>query len=332
MASRRLLLIDVGGLLLVGAFGTWIVFCGAVTGRSPWPMLLTLLLCAGAFVVGRWVSQHVGVLVIPIGVVMQAIVALGISGGERWALQTGFLGYGNANAAFFVQAAFATLMIAAAIRSSRNSFLISLAALLFAAVTIRIRSLGGLLTSALLIPAAIAIHARRVERTLTRIVLVGLAIAIAASFPLAYGFARAPYSPPLWNAAKVVGHGRAALWGEAYEILRENPATGIGPGGFRVASPSARAHAPYRWTHNEYVQQAAETGLIGLGLLLSLLGWTFFRLERRQTARSTLGTLALAAFAAHAIVDYLFHFPLLAAMAGALAGSSLDSSSSTDHV
>jgi O-antigen ligase len=121
--------------------------------------------------------------------------------------------------------------------------------------------------------------------------------------------------------AERIDYGRAASWGVAYKMLSQHPVFGVGPGGFRGASPFSRPISDLRWAHNEFLQIGAELGVVGLFLVMALFAWTFMRLASPLAGSSTVAALAVGALATHASVDYLLHFPALPAVALALVGS-----------
>jgi O-antigen ligase len=80
------------------------------------------------------------------------------------------------------------------------------------------------------------------------------------------------------------GSGRVDLWTVGWRMVEENPAAGIGAGNFPVSSvdyvlePGAVARGDYvldtpKVVHNTYLELWAETGLVGLALFLSVVGF-----------------------------------------------------------
>lgn len=327
MTLRRLLSpTDLAGLVLVATLTAWILATASLSGRSPWPMLLTLLLCTAAFAVGRIGTALLARWVVPAAVVALAlIVFLRSPEGNLSILSArGFLGYTNARAAFFVQAAFAVVLIVAAARSWKTAPLVlpaAAAGALFVVVPIASRSLGGFLSSLFLIPAVFVAVVRRGERAVMAGAIVILMAAVASSFLLAREFSDGFGSVREHRLADALDYGRAVAWWEAYEMLRDHPSFGVGPGGFRDLSRQAQLRPDLGRAHHEFLEVGAETGVVGLVLLLALLGWAFRRLARPLTVPSTVAALALASLATHACADYLFHFPLLPAITSALVGS-----------
>ncbi len=110
---------------------------------------------------------------------------------------------------------------------------------------------------------------------------------------------------------------RTDYWRAALQIVKESPIFGSGPGTFMI--PYARLKAPdaemTRLCHNDYLQQASDSGIIGFLAYLLFVGGTLFFLYRhislkndgnsQKTSESTLNfalwlglfTLALHSFA-----------------------------------
>lgn len=84
---------------------------------------------------------------------------------------------------------------------------------------------------------------------------------------------------------------RLALWSAAWDIFRDHPWTGSGPGTFRFLFPAYHA-GPMRddvWgsVHNLYLHQLAERGLLGLAALLLVFGSLTLRAYRRCAQAAT---------------------------------------------
>lgn len=116
------------------------------------------------------------------------------------------------------------------------------------------------------------------------------------------------------------GNMRTQVWQDTLQAIEERPAFGHGPGSYRWIY--AKYNEVYRtnksfprYAHNEYLQMAAEYGLVGTGLLLVGLGIVSIRLLRvhrdmssRDDARLLATALGcLAATAAHAVFDFQLH-------------------------
>lgn len=107
------------------------------------------------------------------------------------------------------------------------------------------------------------------------------------------------------------GNGRGDYWRVAWEMARDDPVLGAGAGGFEAAwfrERSVAFHA--RDAHNLYLETLAELGPLGLVLVLGTLALPFaaVRVARRH-AFAPAAAGALAAFVAHAAVDWDWEMP-----------------------
>ena len=112
--------------------------------------------------------------------------------------------------------------------------------------------------------------------------------------------------------------GRLAMWRGAALTVRGNPVTGIGLGGFGAAYPRLhtgfmREDASFPWfftenAHNDYLQLAAEEGLIGLGLW----AWAcaaFLRLVVAAARRGDAAGMGMGLGLIAVLADAVFNFP-----------------------
>ncbi|MBW0089004.1 O-antigen ligase family protein [Pseudonocardia sp. KRD-184] len=91
------------------------------------------------------------------------------------------------------------------------------------------------------------------------------------------------------------------------------PLTGTGPGRLDlVYLDHTGTLVQAQYTHDEYLQTAAETGVVGLGLAVAALGALAAGAVRRwRTAAGPPVLALLAAFAVHSTADFLWHIPVL---------------------
>jgi O-antigen ligase len=99
---------------------------------------------------------------------------------------------------------------------------------------------------------------------------------------------------------------RIALWGTAVDTILDRPFLGTGIGNYAASVlPTADARTPY-YAHNLYLDVAAETGLIGLLIFLSLLfaplssAW---RSARRGNRRAAAIVAALVLYLTHSFFE-----------------------------
>lgn len=124
---------------------------------------------------------------------------------------------------------------------------------------------------------------------------------------------------------------RLGLWSAAWPIALEHPVFGVGWGAFSgryfefIAEPGVIAPAGlYNNTHNILLQFFAETGAIGVVLLLApLLAWAVPVLKTRPDARQWWLLATLGVFAIHSMLEYPLwyaHFLGIAALLLGLGG------------
>lgn len=115
---------------------------------------------------------------------------------------------------------------------------------------------------------------------------------------------------------------RPALWNEAGTMMKDHPLGGVGAGRFGEFSPTAQADRDARWAHNAYLQQGAEAGVVGLGLIVGIFAWAYVRLAAGATdIRPVLAAVVLTAVGIHAALDYIMHFPAIPVLTAVLVGS-----------
>ncbi len=312
---RRL---DRSGVILAIMTGGWSILAWLGVGGEPWGILGLLAAMTLAVVAGRLTTRLVA------WAPAACLVAAGGGLVARWgplawssSSWDGPLGYANARAAFFVIVALAALQVAVA---SRRFWPFGLGLAVAAGIVpLAVRSRSA---SILLIVAAVVVVVGlgRARRRLS----ISLAGAIAGAVLLATLIAGATHGPGA-PAGDVLEGGlstrRLTLWHESLELIREHPLIGVGPGRFRLASPTARNDPDAGWAHHEFLQLGVETGLPGMVLAVALAGWGFVVLWRVSGPLSSSAAAALMAVAAHACVDYILHFPAVPIAAALLVGA-----------
>ncbi len=182
----------------------------------------------------------------------------------------------------------------------------AVAALLAAALLLN-QTRAVLLALAAAVPAA-ALEAPRLRRLLLAVALSSVAVlAVWEVMPTGGRNLRTL----IQGGPEGAGHrARLVLWTGAWDIARERPATGVGPGGFRRAFERRRLESTLDgervWgsAHNLYLHQLAERGVPGLLLLLALFA-AFYAGARRawRERRDAPALWALAAVAAFAVMN-----------------------------
>jgi O-antigen ligase len=141
---------------------------------------------------------------------------------------------------------------------------------------------------------------------------------------------RAPQNPAFGATAERLGSAgsnRYAYWDVAVQTFAEEPAIGVGAGGFAASWLEKREiDETVRDAHSLPLETAAELGLVGLALLVLLFGGVVAAIVAAGRADPALAagpTAALAAWAAHAAIDWDWEMPAVTLVAAVLAGSIL---------
>lgn len=201
------------------------------------------------------------------------------------------------NAAFFVALVVATCVYSVFERRRRRGLL------LFAASIVAV--------DLLLVGAWVG-----VDRVMERIGNTPLAERVH-NIPVDYGAEKSVPPRPASQEQSVEDRITPAL--DAMAIVRDHPWLGTGGGTFYL---SYMAYQPnwegfYNHAHNDYLEIAADTGLIGLALLLAIAAhsfWTAIRLIRDRThpmlrSAGFATVMSVTAMALHAMVDFNLHIP-----------------------
>lgn len=302
------------GAGLVAVLAAWTVI-GAGSGPDEASSVLWLSGgVAALYAMGRWVTERE-----PLAV--HRIVALAVGGSIVLTLpgvvRAGGapLGYANANAALGGLGALAALGVAVAEPTQRLR--VAWAALAGGLVLAVIATGSHAGAIALLVGAALLAVSALLRRPAA--VVLGGAVAVVAVLGVTAVIAHGADPAGLGDRSGV----RGELWGAAAELTAAHPLRGVGVGGFEEQNPVS-GDADLRWAHHGYLQMGAETGLIGLSLLLAVVGWTYARLGLAAVQaphRAALGAAALTLVALHATVDHVLHHPALVLTLAAMVGA-----------
>jgi O-antigen ligase len=119
---------------------------------------------------------------------------------------------------------------------------------------------------------------------------------------------------------------RAGALRAAVRLVAQQPLTGTGPGQADLRwKGQDHGNQLYAYVHNEYLQVAAELGLVGLVLLVVLLvaiARTLWRARPAGRAGATWAGVvaAAAAFAVHSGFDFVWHLPAIGLTVALLVG------------
>lgn len=204
----------------------------------------------------------------------------------------GTLAHANSAAALFALANLATFAL---LLAGRRRWLDAGLLGLFLVAQISTGSIGGLVTAVVMATTYLASSAvRRADRVLLG--AAGVLLGVYAATTSRVGAQRiAEYTGDSGRDTSL--EWRIQAWGNVMNAWREQPVFGHGVGA--TQSPTILAgHIP----HNEYVRILAETGVVGLALVLGLGLWLAGRLRRaREGAPAALGLAVLTGLAVNAL-------------------------------
>ncbi len=112
-------------------------------------------------------------------------------------------------------------------------------------------------------------------------------------------------------------HDRSTEWSVAWHQWGSAPAFGVGPDRILLFHTVDGTYA--RFVHNEYLQVAADAGVVGLALLLAALV-AMIRAVRRVDVLSSCACAALVCCAIGAAFDFDWHLPFVGFLAGSCVG------------
>ena len=318
LAARRWL--DVSGLVIAAALCGWILVSAAARGGTPVPQIGLLLVCTAALIAARFATS-LKRWIAPLAVLASAIGVAAVSGDGILSTRPleGPFGYANAKSGFAAMAAVAGLMLWHAGGWPRVLGLLGA----IAAGIVPFAS-DSTVASAVVI-GAIIIALVGYWRPIVRpaIVLCAASFFVILGATVYVGATHVDTDTPDERGSIV---SREALWHDAIEEVRGDPLVGVGPGRFSEFSPTSMSDPDdAHWAHQAFLQQAAETGIVGGGLLVALFVWAFVRLlvVDRPDAVTALAGFVVAALGVMSCVDYVMHFPAIPIAASALVGTGM---------
>jgi len=192
------------------------------------------------------------------------------------------------------------------------------------------------LLSAFLAMAFLGTHRKSIRAALAVLAAAGL-VTCALLFAAASRPTRDPDDQPAANpslaalelSVRSSARRRLAAWRAGGRMLARAPILGVGLGAYEASQPAFGSVPPvFYFAHNDYLQLAAETGIIGLIVATGLAVFLF--IQARKAGRHVsaprerilrLGIIgALCAFAVHSVFDYNLHVPANAFLFAVLLG------------
>ncbi|WP_309505298.1 O-antigen ligase family protein [Streptomyces sp. KM273126] len=319
-AGERRDVVDVTGVIALGAFATWSLITATVHGGRPEGVLLAVLALAAGYAAGR-ISGALLPVAAPCAASLAALgVAITAPSTPAASPLVIPLGRTGATAALLALSAGAACCAAWAARG-----LVLRLALwgLAAGITVTAAVLGSTAGSAACAGVLLwSLAAARMRRRGPGLVGLALVAAVVTGTSWAVAGGVLPGGPAASLEDRLGPH-RVQLWRDALDMAHREPVLGVGPGHFEHLSPTlARALAPGGKPHSAPFQLAAEQGVIGVALLATVFCWVLYALWRaaRPTPVVLTAAASLTALAAVAAVGNALSFTAVTAGAGLLAG------------
>ncbi|MFJ6693127.1 O-antigen ligase family protein [Streptomyces sp. NPDC091294] len=307
-------------MVILAACASWSLITAAARDGRPEGVLLAVLAVAAGYAAGR-----IGGALLPVAVPGAAglaglaltVAVPHLAPGPRI---TAPLGHAGATAALLALSAGAACCGAWASGVPAVRAGLRLLAVAIAVTAAVLGSVAGCAACVLVLLCSLA--AGRVRRRGAGIAGLGMGAGVVTCPVWAIPVGFAPDGLAVSLEGQLTSH-RVGLWADALDLLRGDPALGMGPGRFGALSPTAaQAPAPDGRPHSAVWQQAAEQGVVGAVLLAAAFGWVLYALWRspRPTPVVLTAGVALTGLAAIAAVGNALSFTAVPLGAGLLAG------------
>lgn len=307
------------GLALLGLWVGWAGIRAALAGHalSPGsPYVVAPMSLAAGVALGIVLAPHArrwGVAVALLGAAAFLLVAVLATGGPA----KGATGYANANAALAVQLiGLCGLALLATPRGRRWPLV--LAAVISLGVTAANASVAGLALGLPLLALVLGMGWKPAQRHTEKViaaVIGGAATVVSATAVVALA------TQPSWPAAvvRVLDQARHTMWRDAVDLWREHPLVGAGPGAFERVS-TLGGDPDTASAHSSVLQVGAETGWVGVVLLLAIVLTGLWWAARGRPAPAVVGVATWTALVVHSMTDHLVDFPVVVLAGGIVLG------------
>ncbi|GAA6524415.1 O-antigen ligase family protein [Intrasporangium sp. DVR] len=307
------------GLAVLVVWVGWAGIRSALAGQalsplSPYvaaPLSLAVGVALGALLAPY--SWRRGVTLALLGATLYLLVAVLATGGPAKSPT----GYANANAALAVQLiGLSGLALLAAPRGRRWPLVV--AAISSLGVTVANASVGAIALGGPLLALVLTMRWKPAQRHTGKVVATGLSTAaMAVSATAVMALATQPSWPRL--VLRLLDEARHTMWGDAVRLWREHAAFGAGPGAFERIS--TLGHDPDTASaHSVVLQVGAETGWVGVALLLAIGLTGSWWASQGRPASAVVGVATWTALVVHSMTDHLVDFPLVVLAGGIVLG------------
>jgi O-antigen ligase len=192
-------------------------------------------------------------------------------------------------------------------------------------------SRGGILSVSFALMALSVLTLLKVRRKGWGLVIAGLS-ALALGFSLWIGFGGVLQRFEALGQSKYIrSEGRIMIWRDSVQLLRANPVLGTGLGTYGDALRPYQTQLLNKYidhAHNDYLEFATETGLIGFGLLFIPIFYLLVRMiisflkdHRRYRSAILLGCIgSTLGLLIHSLMDFNLQLPANAMIFAAILG------------
>ncbi|WP_351224984.1 O-antigen ligase family protein [Streptomyces sp. NPDC002133] len=313
---------DAVGVVVLGCCAAWALISAAGRDARPEGVLLAVLAVAAGYACGR----ICGTLLPVTAAAAAALGGLGLAIASPHGvpgvttMAPAPPGHTGAAAALLVLATGAACLAASAAGPVSVRLVLRLLAVAVVCTSLVLGSVAGFAAATGVLLCSLA--AARVRHRLPGLAGFALATALVAGGSWAVAQDALPDGLTVSLQGQLTQH-RMQLWHDAAALTEQHPVLGAGPGRFGDLSPTVQQSLYSDGKpHSAPLQQAAEQGFVGAGLLGALYCWMLFGLWRssRSTAVVLSAGAALTALAALASVGNPLSFTPVTAGAGLLAG------------
>lgn len=115
-----------------------------------------------------------------------------------------------------------------------------------------------------------------------------------------------------FNFSEGSNQGRIETWKKAIEIIINHPVFGVGIGNYALEISATANYRDPIYAHSNYLDIAAETGLLNLFLWLGFLGSVFFMfLKKAKDSLFFCASISIIIFMAHSVVETSIYSPVV---------------------
>jgi hypothetical protein len=306
--------IDVIGLVLVAALAGWVGWASAERGADAIPFLTLFAVLVVVAALTRWATFFHGTA--PAGLLAVTVAVYAIATGDAGPHRLGDEAADTAAGLLFVTGAGAAGIAAARLAPRGPRWAFGLLTVALAALTVSTGALGPAVLAGLVVVVVLAFLLGQIREPRWVVVWPAILAVFLLLGTISYGLL-VPVGDEGFLRPDPELHER---WSTAIDVASDHPVTGVGMGAVgRAEIPQAVTAG---WARHEPLQFAAETGILGGALLLTLLGWSLVWIAQPGWRRgSSIAGLVVAGAVILACFQPVFRAPAVPIALAALLGT-----------